>query len=65
MVTLYSTNCPRCKVLEDKLNYSHIEYDVVTDIDEIEQLGVQSIPVLKVGDELMDFGTAVKWVNEQ
>ena len=62
---LYTTNCPRCTVLESKLNSKGIEYEMVYDINEMEQLGIQTAPVLKVAGEMMDFGTANKWVNEQ
>ncbi len=62
---LYTTGCPRCKVLEAKLNAKHIEYEVVTDMDAMEQLGIQTAPTLGVGDKMLDFGAANKWVNEQ
>ena len=62
---LYTTGCPRCKVLEAKLNAKGIEYKVVTDIEMMERLRIQSAPTLKVGDKMMDFGAANKWVNEQ
>lgn len=62
---LYSTNCPRCKVLEAKLNSKGIDFEIVTDINEMERLGIQTAPVLEVAGEMMDFGRANKWVNEQ
>lgn len=62
---LYTTGCPRCKVLEAKLNSKHIEYEIVTDMDVMEQLGIQTAPTLKVAGRMMDFGTSNKWVNEQ
>lgn len=62
---LYTTGCPRCKVLEAKLNSKHIEYEIVTDMDVMEQLGIQTAPTLNVAGRMMDFGTANKWVNEQ
>ena len=65
MITLYSTGCPRCKVLTQKLNAANINYSISNNIDEIMTKGFMSVPVLKVNDEYMDFGTAVKWVNNQ
>ena len=62
---LYSTNCPRCKILEAKLNSKGIDFEIVTDINEMERLGIQTAPVLEVAGEMMDFGRANKWVNEQ
>lgn len=65
MIVLYSTHCPRCNVLEKKLNNKKIKYDIVDDENEIIKLGIDIVPMLKVNDELMNFGQAVKWVNSQ
>lgn len=64
-VVLYSTNCPKCRLLEKKLNSAKIEYSVITDTNEMQALGLRSAPALKIDDELMDFGAAVRWVNSQ
>ena len=63
-VVLYSTNCPKCMVLEKKLELSDIDYQVVTDEDVMIEKGFASAPVLEVDGEVMDFGAAVRWVNE-
>jgi glutaredoxin-related protein len=65
MVTLYSTHCPRCRVLETKLTQKNIEFNVVTDVNKMESLGIQSVPILKVDDELLNFTDAIAWVNKQ
>ena len=65
MVTLYTTHCPQCRVLEAKLKQKNIEYNEVTDINVMEELGILSAPVLAVGDELLLFKDAVTWVNKQ
>lgn len=65
MIVLYSTHCPRCNVLEKKLNNKKIKYNIVDDENEIIKLGIDIVPMLKVNDELMNFGQAVKWVNSQ
>lgn len=62
-VILYSTNCPKCKVLEKKLNSSGIDYSIVTDVDVMEQKGFQSAPVLEVDDKIYKFSEAVKWLK--
>jgi hypothetical protein len=64
-IILYSTNCPKCNVLEAKLNQKNIVHEICTDIDIMESKGMMSAPALEVNGELMDFGTAVKWVNSQ
>ena len=64
-ITLYSTHCPKCLVLEEKLQDKNIDYELVTDIDEMVKKGFQSAPVLEVDGKLMDFSEANKWVNER
>ena len=63
MIVLYSTGCPRCKVLEAKLKQKNVEYTEVSDIEEIEKKGISSVPCLGIDEEILDFGSAVKWVN--
>jgi glutaredoxin len=65
MIILYSTGCPRCKVLETKLNSKNLEYTIVDDVDEMTGMGIMSVPVLKVGDDLLSFVEANTWINEQ
>ena len=65
MITLYSTHCPRCRVLETKLTQKNIEFNVVTDVNKMESLGIQSVPILEVDDELLNFTDAIVWVNKQ
>ena len=62
-VTLYSTGCPKCKVLSAKLDGKNINYNVVSDINVIISKGINAVPVLEVDNNLMDFKTAVDWVN--
>ena len=62
---LYSTNCPKCQVLEKKLTSSGIEYEVCDDIDVMQKNGFQSVPMLVVDGKALDFMEAVNWVNEK
>ena len=63
-VILYSTNCPKCKVLEKKLDNSGIQYEVVTDEDLMIEKGFLSAPMLEVDGTVMDFGEAIKWIKQ-
>jgi len=63
-VILYSTRCPKCKVLEKKLNDKGVKYTENTDIEYMLSLGIQSAPMLEVDGERMNFNEAIKWVNE-
>ena len=64
MNILYSTGCPKCKVLETKLNNKNVNYNVVTNVDEMLSKGIKSAPVLEIDGNVMDFASAVKWVNQ-
>ena len=67
MVKIYTTDtCPRCKVLKVKMDAKGIPYESITDVDEIQRIGIMSVPYMQVDDgELMDFATANAWINEQ
>lgn len=65
MIVLYSTGCPKCKVLEAKLNTKGIQYSTVTDVDLMIAKGLNLMPVLEVNGQLLDFALAVEWVNQQ
>lgn len=45
---LYSTNCPKCKVLETLLGRDNIDYSVTTDIQPLISEGISSAPILEV-----------------
>lgn len=65
MVVLYTIDCPKCKVLENKLNAKGIEYEMCKDKNEMMRLGISVCPVLSVDDKLLDFHDGNKWINEQ
>lgn len=65
MITLYSTHCPKCTVLEKKLNDAKIEYEICDDRELMVQKGFDFMPVLDVDGQTMGFAEAVKWVNER
>ena len=63
LVILYSTGCPRCNVLTQKLNSKNIEYTVVNDVEVMENKGIETVPVLEVDGQMMQFKEATDWVN--
>jgi glutaredoxin-related protein len=65
MVTLYSTNCPKCMVLKEKLYAKHIEFTECNDTEIMKELGMTVVPVLKVNDEYLDFKAANTYINQQ
>lgn len=64
MITVYTTHCPKCKIIESKLKAKNIEYIEVTDVEEIARLGFQTVPVVDVDGTILNFGEANKWINE-
>ena len=67
MIKLYSTNCPRCMVLEKKLQNKKIEFEKITNFNEQEliEAGFDSAPVLEVDGEKKDYKAAIVWINER
>ena len=61
---LYTTNCPRCKVLESKLSSVRIEFEKATDVDEMIEKGFETAPVLEVDGTAMGFKDAVEWIKK-
>lgn len=64
MVTLYTIDCPKCKVLENLLKKKEIEYISVKDVNYMLQKGFKECPKLEVDGELYGFADAVKLVKE-
>ena len=64
-VTLYTTHCPKCMILEKKLTAKNIEYSTVEDVDLMISKGFDTMPMLEIDDKVMDFKAANTWINEQ
>lgn len=63
---LFSTHCPRCRVLEAKLKQKGIEYEEHNDVEEMLALGLKSAPGLSVhGGPPMNFTEALAWLKTQ
>ena len=65
MNVLYSTGCPKCKVLKAKLDKAGISYEENDSVEEMQALGMLSAPALSVDGVLYDFSAAAKWADEQ
>ena len=64
MITLYSTHCPKCVILEKKLREKHIQFKVCDDIDLMLKKGFTEAPMLEVDDvKILNFGEAIKELN--
>ena len=66
-MTLYTTNCPKCLVLERKLESKNINYKKVEDIEKILEIakeqGVNTAPILEIDGEYLDFSHANTYIN--
>ena len=64
MIKLYTTGCPKCKILEKKLDEKGVRYEKITNIDVMKTKGFRLVPMLEIGTELFDFGKAIRYVND-
>lgn len=66
-IVLYTIDCPNCLVLEKKLHAKSIEFLKVSDKDVIRAKGFgdSSFPILEVDGIVMNYKTAIQWVNNQ
>lgn len=62
---LYSTHCPCCEALEERLRQAKIEYDIVSDTEQILALGITHVPVLEIDRRQMNYLAAIRWLNER
>lgn len=64
-VILFTTHCPKCKVLEAKLKQKNIVYEECDDMQKMKSFGIASAPILKVGEDVFDFNHAIQWINKR
>ena len=62
---MYSTGCPKCRVLKMKLDASGLPFAIHDDIDEMMALGFRSVPVLSVDGKFYTYADAIRWVNDR
>ena len=64
-IILYTTHCPKCNILKAKLDEKNISYTEYDNIDFMKDMGITTVPVLNVNNKLLEFKSAVDWVNQQ
>lgn len=64
-VILYSTNCPKCRVLEAKLKQNNIEYELIDDIEIMREKGFEFAPMLEIDGVIYDFKNAIERIGGQ
>lgn len=65
MIKMYSTHCPKCKILAIKLAQKGIDFEEIDDLDEMRRIGLKSAPALRVEGEILDFNAAIAWLREK
>ena len=62
-VVFYTIDCPKCSVLESKLKAKKVAFEECRDIEIMQEKGFESAPMLEVDGVVMNFGEAVRWIN--
>ena len=62
-ITLYTTHCPKCKVLEIQLQKKGLTYNTIEDTDKMIEKGFSTTPILEVDGEVMDYTAAVNYLK--
>lgn len=60
MITLYSTGCPKCNILERRLTNDKINFTISYDINKLIEMGFQNAPILQINDQFIEYGEAMK-----
>lgn len=64
-VVLYTIDCPKCLVLEKKLNSKNIFFVKVSDGETLVAKGLENanFPILEVDGVMMEYRTAIEWIK--
>lgn len=62
-IILYTIDCPKCHVLEKKLQDKSVNFERVSDIEVLKEKGFNLFPKLEIDGRIMEFKEAVDWVN--
>jgi len=63
-IILYTTHCPKCKILESKLLEKMILFQKFDNEEAMIEMGFLQSPMLKVDEKLLNFGEAISWIKE-
>lgn len=60
---LYTQDCPKCEVLKKKLMQKNLSFETSSDFSKLVENNIDSLPVLEVDENLLEFSEAIKYVN--
>ena len=64
IITLYSTGCPKCQILEKRLKKNNIDFVISNDVDVLIEKGFQSAPIMAVGKLFYDYSSAMNLLKK-
>lgn len=64
MTTLYSTGCPNCRILKQKLEDKGVSYKENNSVSDMIAKGFTHVPMLEVDDKIYNFNEALLAVKE-
>jgi hypothetical protein len=65
MIKLYTIDCPKCKILEEKLTDAHISFEVCRDRATMMTMGLDFLPALDIDGTILNFKESIDWVRKQ
>ena len=63
-VKLYTTHCPKCKILEERLNEKKIKYEVIDNIEELQKMNFKSVPNLEIDGKIYNYLDSIRYLNK-
>ena len=64
-ITLYSNDCPKCKILKQRLDEKKIEYIESSDTKFLEKNKILAFPALNIDGKILKFYQAILWLKNQ
>ena len=67
MINLYSTDCSRCIVLENRLNQKSFKFNKITDNETIMkkamEYNIMTVPFCEINNDVKTYTEVLEWVN--
>lgn len=64
-IILYTTHCPKCEILKEKLDNKNITYEICSDVKTMVAKGFRSTPILEVDNVALTYLDAINWIKER
>lgn len=69
MVNIYTTNCHKCKSLENRLKKAGIKYQKIDDKSEVykalDKAKTDFVPILSVDGKYLNYNESIKWIGDK